>query len=161
MEKSKKLTSLKAKMNLKRSASDRLADRVSSFAGSMTFFVGHVLFFSLWVAMNMDLVPGIKTFDPYPFSFLTMVVSLEAIFLSIFVLISQNRESDIADLREEVDLQLNIKAEQEVTRILVMLDEIHDKLGIGSSEDDRELKQMKKRTNLDQMEKEILKEIKG
>ncbi len=160
MEKSKKVTSLKAKMNLKRTLSDRCADRINSTFGSTAFFACHVCFFALWVAMNTGLIPGVETFDPYPFSFLTMVVSLEAIFLSIFVLISQNRESDVADLREEVDLQLNIKAEQEVTRILIMLDEIHDKLGITPTKDDRELKQMKKRTNLDKMEKEILREIK-
>lgn len=161
MEKSNKhVTSLKAKMNLKRSLSDRFADHINSAFGSMSFFIFHVCFFGIWVGINSNLIPSIPAFDPYPFSFLTMVVSLEAIFLSIFVLISQNRESDVADLREEVDLQLNVRAEQEITRILIMLDEIHDKLGISPTQDDKELKHMKKRTNLESIEKKILKEMK-
>lgn len=158
IDKEKKVTSLKAKMNLKRSLSDKFADRINSAFGSMAFFTAHVCFFTLWVILNTGLIPGINSFDPYPFGFLTMVVSLEAIFLSIFVLISQNRESDVADLREEVDLQLNVHAEQEITRILIMLDKIHDKLGL-KHQNDQELKQMERKLNLGKIEKKILEEM--
>lgn len=160
MDKRKNLTSLKAKMNLKRTASDRFADHVNAAFGSILFFGCHVCFFAFWVVLNTGLLPGVKPFDPYPFSFLTMVVSLEAIFLSIFVLISQNRASEIADLREEVDLQLNVRAQREITRALIILDEIHDKLGM-TAEDDLELKRMKKNINLDTIERKLLKEMKN
>ena len=159
MTKPKKVTSLKAKMNLKRTLTDKCADRINSAFGSMPFFAFHLVVFALWVLTNTGFIPGISSFDPYPFSFLTMLVSLEAIFLSIFVLISQNRESDVADLREEVDLQLNIGAEKEITRILIMLDEIHDKLGLNPV-DDAELKRMKKTINMERMEQRLLKEMK-
>jgi uncharacterized membrane protein len=87
-----------------------------------------------------------------------MIVSLEAIFLAIIVLISQNRAAHIADLREEVDLQLNVKAEQEITRMIIMLDEIHDHMGLNP-EDDEELVMMKQKTDLNEIEKELAKEM--
>lgn len=153
-----KIQSMKARMDANRSWSDRLADRINTGFGSMGFFAFHVLFYIIWILTNLGYFPGIVPFDPYPFGFLTMVVSLEAIFLSIFVLISQNRASRIADVREEVDLHINVKAEQEITRIINMLDEIHDKIGLDPR-DDRQLKNMKKKTNLMAIEKEILKEM--
>ena len=154
----KKIKSMKARMDANRSWADRLADRINAGFGSMSFFTFHVLFFATWILINTGIIPTIAPFDPYPFGFLTMVVSLEAIFLSIFVLISQNRAAKIADVREEVDLQINVRAEQEITRIINMLDEIHDKLGL-TAEDDRQLKKMKKNTNLRKIEKEILEEM--
>jgi len=154
----KKIKSMKARMDANRSWSDRVADRINAGFGSMGFFSFHVLFFTSWVVLNMGYIPGFEAFDPYPFGFLTMVVSLEAIFLSIFVLISQNRASKIADVREEVDLQINVQAEHEITRMINMLDEIHDKLGLVE-EDSRELKRMKKNTNLGAIEKQVLEEI--
>ncbi len=155
----KHLTSLKAKMNLRRSLSDKFADQINSGVGSISFFIFHLVFFTVWILLNSHVFPGAVAFDPYPFSFLTMVVSLEAIFLSIFVLISQNRASVIADLREEVDLQLTVQAEQEITRMIIMVDEIHDKLGL-KPEDDAELKRMKKHLNIEKMERALLKEMK-
>lgn len=154
----KKVKSLKAQMDAKRTWSDRLADRINSSFGSMAFFGCHVFFFALWIAVNSGVLPMLPAFDPYPFGFLTMVVSLEAIFLSIFVLISQNRAAKVADVREEVDLQINVKAEQEITRLINMLDEVHDKLGL-IEKDDKQLRSMKKKTNLKKLEDEILSEI--
>ena len=102
----------------------------------------------------MGLIPGLVPFDPYPFTFLTMTVSLEAIFLSVIVLMSQNRSSKIADMREEVDFELNLRAEAEITRILNMLDEIHDHLGL-SPEDDDELREMKQKTDIKEIKRAI------
>lgn len=157
-EQRKKIKSMKARMDADRSTSDRVADRINSGFGSMGFFGFHVLFFAAWIILNTGSIPGVAPFDPYPFGFLTMVVSLEAIFLSIFVLISQNRAAKIADVREEVDLQINVRAEQEITRMINMLDEIHDKLGLDEK-DDRQLKKMKKNTNLLKIEREVMKEM--
>jgi uncharacterized membrane protein len=87
-----------------------------------------------------------------------MIVSLEAIFLAIIVLISQNRSSNVEDLREEIDLQINVRTEEEVTKILILLDRIHDHLGLPP-EDDAELIVMKQKTDLSAIEKRLTEEM--
>jgi uncharacterized membrane protein len=94
-----------------RTAQDRAADAITRFAGSMAFVYLHVVWFSLWVAANSGLVPGLGIFDEFPFGLLTLVVSLEAIFLATFVMISQNREAVRADVRAELDFETNLRAE--------------------------------------------------
>lgn len=153
-----KIKSFKAKMDLDRTLTDKLADFLTGFFGSIWFLVLNASWFIGWMFVNMGFFPGIPVFDPFPYGLLTMIVSLEAIFLAIIVLISQNRAAHIADLREEVDLQLNVKAEQEITRILIMLDEIHDHMGLNP-EDDEELVMMKQKTDLNEIEKELAKEM--
>lgn len=108
----------------------RLADAITAFSGSMFFVWLHVLWFGGWVAVNTGLVPGVRVFDAYPFGLLTMVVSLEAIFLATFVLISQNRMQLTADKRAELDLHVNLLAEREATEILRKLARIEERLGI-------------------------------
>lgn len=157
-KKKAQIKSFKVKMSQDRTLADKLADGITKAFGSTWFFVANVLWFGGWISVNLGLVPGIAPFDPYPFGFLTMMVSLEAIFLSIFVLISQNRAARVDNLREEIDLQINVQAEQEITRILCMVDEIHDHLGL-EAKDDPELKKMKKRMNLSALEKAISKEM--
>ena len=105
----------------KRAAVDRLSDAIAKVAGSSGFVVAHVIFFTVWITLNVGIVPSVATFDPYPFSFLTLVVSLEAIFLSIFVLMSQNRAAWLADRRAHLDLQIDLLAERELTAMLHML----------------------------------------
>src|SRR5688572_22625164 len=100
-----------------RSAADRLSDAISRATGSGPFALFHVIGFSLWLLINLGIVPGLEPFDPYPFNFLTLVVSLEAIFLSVFVLMSQNRMSRQAEKRAHLDLQVDMLAEQELTAI--------------------------------------------
>jgi len=150
--------SLKAQMDLRRNWSEKMADRINLSAGSMTFFGIHAMVFLIWIGLNLGVISGLTSFDPFPFGLLTMVVSLEAIFLSIFVLISQNRASKIADLREEVDLKVNVRSEREITRIIKMLDQMQKKMGI-KSKNPAELKTMEKNTNLEAMEEEILTEM--
>jgi len=113
-----------------RSATAVVSDVIASFAGSGTFILIHVAWFGIWVVLNVGWFPGISPFDPYPFTFLTMIVSLEAIFLSIFVLISQNHMAHLADRRAHLDLQINLLAEQENTLILRMLRQLCEKQGI-------------------------------
>jgi uncharacterized membrane protein len=153
-----KIKSFKAKMDLDRTLTDRFADFLTGFFGSIWFLTLNALWFMGWMLINMGFIPGIPVFDPFPYGLLTMIVSLEAIFLAIIVLISQNRAAHIADLREEVDLQLNVKAEQEITRMIIMLDEIHDHMGLNP-EDDEELVMMKQKTDLNEIEKELAKEM--
>lgn len=153
-----KIKSFKAKMDLKRSLTDKMADFMTNVFGSVWFLIFNLLWFGAWMLMNTGYIPEIKPFDPFPYGLLTMIVSLEAIFLAIIVLISQNRAAHIAEMREEIDLQLNVKAEQEITKILIILDEIHDHLGLNP-EDDAELVMMKQQTDLDEIEKELEKEM--
>lgn len=124
---------LEAVADAKRSFADRAAAFVARFCGSMTFVWIHIAIFAGWVAFNSW--PGIRHFDPYPFTFLTLCVSLEAIFLSSFILISQNYEMRIADRRNQLDLQINLLAEQENTKMLQLLERIARKVGAASGDD--------------------------
>jgi len=118
----------------KRTGEERLADGITAFSGRMPFVYAHVLWFAVWILVNSG-VAGIRPFDPFPYGLLTMIVSLEAIFLSTFVLITQNRLSEAAEHRADLDLHIGLLAEHELTRTLQMLDAIQDKLGIMNDED--------------------------
>lgn len=113
----------------------RIGDAITSFAGSMAFVYIHTIWFGLWILLNIGLIhlPQISEFDPFPFGLLTLIVSLEAIFLSTFVLISQNRLACASERRAELDLQVNLLAEQKATKALDMLDQITQQLDKMSS----------------------------
>ena len=100
----------------------------------MLFVYLHILWFGAWILINAGWF-GLPRFDPFPYGLLTMIVSLEAIFLSTFVLISQNRLSADADRRNDLDLHIGLLTEHEVTRVLQMLDAIQNKLGIADNAD--------------------------
>jgi uncharacterized membrane protein len=117
-----------------RKIQDRIADLITDFSGHLVFVYIHVVWFGGWVLLNMGAF-GMKPFDPFPYGLLTMLVSLEAIFLSTFVLISQNRISAESENRANLSLQIGLLTEHEVTRALQMLDAIQDKLGIDNDED--------------------------
>lgn len=153
-----KINSFKAKMDLQRGLSDKIADALTDSFGTVLFLSANVLWFGIWIAINTGMITGIAIFDPFPFGLLTTIVSLEAIFLAIVVLISQNRSARIDDLREEIDLQINVRTEAEVTKMLIILDRIHDHLGLPP-EDDEELIVMKQKIDLDSIEKTLTKEM--
>ena len=117
-----------------RGLQDRIADVITSFSGRMIFVYVHVLWFTAWILLNTGRL-GVQPFDPFPYGLLTMIVSLEAIFLSTFVLISQNRLSQEAEHRADLDMQIGLLTEHELTRVLQMLDAIQGKLGIENNED--------------------------
>lgn len=120
-----------------RSMRDRIADRITAVSGSVRFVWVHVAWFGLWIALNVGLL-AVDAFDPFPFGLLTLIVSLEAIFLSTFVLLSQNRMQATADQRAELDLHINLLAERESTLILAKLVRIEQHLGISvPAEEDR------------------------
>lgn len=152
------IRSLRAKEDEKRSLSERLVDKVSEISGSVTFLVINVVFFAVWIVLNTNIIPGIEPFDPYPFGFLTMAVSLEAIMLSILVLISQNRAAKIGELREEIDLQIDILTEEELTKLLHMVALLLEKQGIDNGHDE-ELKEMLEPTDIDALETELEEQI--
>ena len=111
-----------------RSRAQRVVQGIAAFCGTMTFVWLHVAWFTGWILLNV--VPGGPQFDKFPFTFLTLTVSLEAIFLSAFILISQNEETRVADRRNALDLQVNLLTEQENTKMLKMLAAIGARLGV-------------------------------
>lgn len=115
-----------------RTFGEKFSERIADFFGSMTFFYVHVLWFAGWILVNTAF-QGLQ-FDPFPFTFLTLVVSLEAIFLSTFILISQNHETEMTERRAHLDLQINMLAEQESTKTLQLVQKIADKLGIDDDD---------------------------
>jgi uncharacterized membrane protein len=118
----------------KRGIQDQIADVITSFSGRMIFVYVHIVWFGIWIVLNTGRF-GVRPFDPFPYGLLTMVVSLEAIFLSTFVLISQNRSSQEAEHRADLDMHIGLLTEHELTRVLQMLDAIQDKMGIENDED--------------------------
>ncbi len=125
---------LRIKTASERTMQDRIADGITDFAGHLKFVYIHVIWFGAWILINTGKL-GFKPFDPFPYGLLTMIVSLEAIFLSTFVMISQNRMSDDAERRANLHLHIGLLTEHETTRILQMLDAIQDKLGIDNDSD--------------------------
>src|SRR3569832_472227 len=105
---------LKAQHNAERTFVEAIADELNDFAASTPYLMAHVIWFAVWIPWNLGWI-GLPIIDPFPFGFLTMFVSLEAIFLSIFVLMAQLRESAIAELREELALQVNLRIDEEMT----------------------------------------------
>jgi len=152
------IKSIKAKADAKRTAVEKLADWMTSSFGSMGFLIFNAIFFACWVLINTGKVKSITAFDPFPFSLLTTIVSLEAIILAISVLISQNRSLRVDDLREEIQLQIAIISEKEVTKIMKMLALLLEKHGINISEDP-ELKRLIKPTSEAELERSLEKEI--
>ena len=131
---------IKAQHSSNRSRMEILADRMIGFASSTPFLALHAIGFIAWIWWNLP-ISGMPTFDPYPYGMLTTIVSLEAIFLSIFVLMTQSRESKIGELREELTLQVNLRMEEEITKTLHLVAGLYSRLGLQLA-DDPELKAM-------------------
>ena len=147
------LTRLHVQARKDRNLQERIADSITQFSGRMSFVYFHVVWFGLWILINTGHL-GIRPFDPFPYGLLTMIVSLEAIFLSTFVLISQNRLSEDSDRRAHLDLQIGLLTEHELTRALQMLDAIQEKLGI-ENDSDIELAQLEMETRPEDVLAEI------
>lgn len=111
---------------------DKVADAITAFTGNMKFVYLHLVIFGAWIVVNLGWVPGVKRFDP-SFVVLAMAASVEAIFLSTFVLISQNRMQTAADRRAELNLHIDLLSEHEVTRIITLLTAIGERLGVEES----------------------------
>lgn len=127
------ISKLEESAKQQRTRSDLIAEGIANFCGSMTFVWVHVVWFGCWIIIN--LAPRLRHIDPFPFTFLTLVVSLEAIFLSTFILISQNHDTKISERRNHLDLQINLLSEQENTKMIAMLQAIATKIGAEVNED--------------------------
>jgi uncharacterized membrane protein len=135
---------MEARALARRSLSARIGDTIATEAGKMWFILFHAVWFGVWLALNRN--PK-GAFDPFPFPLLTMIVSLESIFLSLFILMSENRSNLQADQRNHLDLQINLLSEDENTKMLQMLQALcaHHKLPIAN---DPEIQAMAKRTEV-------------
>ncbi len=131
---------VKAQHAARRTPLQRLADGLTRLASSPVFLLLHVLWFAAWVLANAGL-GGSEPFDPYPFGLLTLLLSMEAIVLTIFVLMSQGRDAAIAELREEITLQVNLRIEEEVTKTLQLVTGLYARLGFRIG-DEPELRDM-------------------
>ena len=150
--------SIKAKANAKRTLTERTADWTTAKFGSSTFLLFNAVVFVVWILVNTSRIKWFPVFDPYPFNLLTMIVSLEVIILSVFVLISQNRTAKVDDLREETHLQLNLISEKEVTKLIKMMALLLDMQWIDISQDP-ELHKMLRPTSEEEIERRLEKEI--
>uniref|UniRef100_Q01XV8 DUF1003 domain-containing protein n=1 Tax=Solibacter usitatus (strain Ellin6076) TaxID=234267 RepID=Q01XV8_SOLUE len=146
---------MEADYTRQRSCSDRIADSIGDFSGSMPFVVLHIVFYGTWILVNLGIVRVAPRFDPFPFMLLSMVVGVEAIFLSTFVLMKQKRMSQRADERAHLDLQINLLAEREMTLVLQMLQGISTKLGVPTV--DEEVKELAEETPLEVVAEELQK----
>jgi uncharacterized membrane protein len=131
-----------------RSPGERIGETITRTAANTWVIAAHAVWFGFWILANSDLIPGITPFDPFPFPLLTTAVSLEAIFLTLFVLASQNRMSRHSDKRAELDLQINLLAEREMTAVLVLLQDIAKHLQVKVSEPQDRVGDLTKKTDV-------------
>jgi uncharacterized membrane protein len=142
-----------------RSFLDRVSDAIARFSGSITFVAIHIVWFGVWLVVNS--ASRGRPFDPFPYSLLTLIVSLEAIFLSTFVLISQNRMSRLAERRAHLDLQIDLLAESEMTKVMLLVRAIATTLKVPGAEIDEEEREMEQATDVREVMKEVEKEEDG
>lgn len=147
------LLEVRRQLEKQKSPMTKMADAVTGFCGSFTFVYLHIVWFAAWIVWNTGLL-GLEPFDAFPFGLLTMTVSLEAIFLSMFVLISQNRMTALADQRADLDLQVNLLSEYEITKVLSIVDAIADHFDIEVGKDP-ELEELKIQISPDKMLQEM------
>jgi len=148
---------IKSQRAASRTPIETIAERLNEIAATTPFLVLHVVWFGVWMLWNTGYF-GLAPFDPFPFGLLTMIVSLEAIFLSIFVLMAQQRESSIAELREEMSLQLGLRLEEEVTKTLQLVAGLYTRMGHKIAEDP-ELLEMLQPLDLEAIEEELILQI--
>jgi uncharacterized membrane protein len=148
---------LEQEFERRRTPVDRVSDAITRFTGSVWSAVAHTALFAGWIVVNTGGVPGVTPFDPYPFSFLGLAVALEAIFLTTFVLMSQNRQDRQAEHWAHLELQVSLLAEQESTKMLQLLQRIHEYLGLKEAADDKELQELVEQTHVPTLAQELAK----
>jgi uncharacterized membrane protein len=145
--------SLKSYTEFEEKWAEALAKFLTRSFGTLRFLNLTLLLFLFWIIINLGLVAGIRPFDPQPFGWLILIVQLFAIVLSIVVLISQSQAARINEVRQQMDFEINVRAEHEITKILHMIEEIHKEIGISKL--DKELEQMKKMTNIFDIKEDV------
>ena len=143
----------------RRTRVQRISDAIAGFSGTIFFVLLHVVIFTAWFVVNTHKFPGIPQFDRYPFILLNMVVSVEAVLLSTFVLMKQNGMQNKSDHRNHLNLQIDLLAEKEVTKMLQLLRLVCIKLEIAEAAHDAELDDMLSATSIDHMAERIRHEM--
>ncbi|MBV8896125.1 MAG: DUF1003 domain-containing protein [Acidobacteriaceae bacterium] len=143
----------------KRSLAERGADAIADFAGSISFVAFHIVIFALWFIVNANAIPLLRPFDPYPFVFLSMVVSVEGVLLATFVLMKQNRMTRRADQRAQLDLQINLLAEREATKNLQILKRLCDHLGLEKEASDAEIEELSQNTAIESLADDLRRKL--
>ena len=138
-----------------RTLSERVGDLIAGFAGSMFFVLVHVLLALSWVLINANRVSWIPRFDPYPFSLLGMIVAVEAVVLSSFILMRQNRMAKRGERRDQLNLQVDLIAEKEITKLLQMVQAICEHMGLKQIAEDQELKEFRQETSVETLTQKL------
>ena len=120
-----KTKDVKKEFQKRLSLSEKISQKITDFCGSMNFIYIHLLWFGFWIIYNLT---STAPFDPFPFGFLTLIVSLEAIILATFILIAQNRQGEISEVRSELDYQVDLHSEKRTAEVILLLKEINSKL---------------------------------
>ena len=139
----------------KRSRAEQVSDTITRIAGGGSTLILHLIWFGAWLLINTGSIPGIAPFDKFPFPLLTTLVSLEAIFLSLFVLASQNRMTRHSDQRSQLDLQINLLAEKEMTAVLVLLQDIAKHMDLKVSLTPDYVRDLAKKTDILKLTKRL------
>jgi uncharacterized membrane protein len=139
----------------RRSGSERLADGVGGFAGSLPFVVLHLVFLIGWLLVNSGKIPTIRPFDPYPFSLLGVIVAVEAVVLSSFILMRQNRMMRRGERRDHLNLQVDLLAEKEITKVLQMVRAICGHMGLQNIMADSEIRELSENTSIESLSQTV------
>ena len=135
----------------RRSSSERFADGIGLFAGSLPFVLFHLALLLAWVLVNSGEIRGLRPFDPYPFSLFAMIVAVEAVILSSFILMRQNRMMRRGELRDHLNLQVDLLAEKEITKVLQMVRAICGHLGLKDIMGDKEIRELSQTTSIESL----------
>jgi uncharacterized membrane protein len=135
----------------RRSSSERLADSVGVFAGSLPFVVLHLVLVTVWLLVNSGQIAGVRPFDPWPFALLGVIVAVEAVILSSFILMRQNRMMRRGERRDHLNLQIDLLAEKEITTLLQMVRAICGRLGLHSIMADKDIRELSKDTSIESL----------
>jgi len=135
----------------RRSSSERFADGIGLFAGSLPFVLFHLVMMLAWLLVNSGQIRGLRPFDPYPFSLLGMIVAVEAVILSSFILMRQNRMMRRGELRDHLNLQVDLLAEKEITKVLQMVRAIGGHLGVQDIIRDKEIRELSQATSIESL----------
>jgi uncharacterized membrane protein len=139
----------------RRTPTERVSDVITKLVGNLGFLLAHLILISGWSLLNLHVIPGLKTFDPFPFGVLALVVSSESVFLTIFVLISQGRMARQSERRSHLDLQVGMLSEQELTTILQMLQKLCQHMGVNVDSSKQEVQSFTKTTDVHKLASEL------
>jgi uncharacterized membrane protein len=139
----------------RRSSSERVSDTVTKFVGSIGFLLAQLTLISGWSLVNLHVIPGLRAFDPCPFGVLSLIVSSQSVFLTIFVLISQNRMARQSERRSHLDLQVGMLSEQELTTVLLMLQKLCQHMGMNVDSSRREIQSFSETTDVHKLASEL------